>query len=109
MSTSYMHIGEDIDVDRYVICDYRVTTERSMEKAANSIAAEQSTGTWTDLTTTTQKIVDNYGAKVLSIDKDMTRIAYPVEDFSIEVLLASLTMLDVRQRVCVWFLPNDLP
>ena len=80
-----MHIGEDIDIDRYVICDYRVTTELSMEKAANSIAAEQSTGTWTDLTTTTQKIVDNYGAKVLSIDGDMTRIAYPVEDFSIEV------------------------
>ena len=85
MSTSYMHIGEDIDIDRYVICDYRVTTELSMEKAANSIAAEQSTGTWTDLTTTTQKIVDNYGAKVLSIEGDMTRIAYPVEDFSIEV------------------------
>ena len=80
-----MHIGEDIDIDRYVICDYRVTTELSMEKAANSIAAEQSTGTWTDLTTTTQKIVDNYGAKVLSIEGDMTRIAYPVEDFSIEV------------------------
>ncbi len=80
-----MHIGEDIDVDRYVICDYRVTTGLSMEKAANSIAAEQSTGTWTDLTTTTQKIVDNYGAKVLSIEGDMTRIAYPVEDFSIEV------------------------
>jgi ribulose-bisphosphate carboxylase large chain len=56
-----------------------------MEKAANAIAAEQSTGTWTDLTTTTQRIVDNYGAKVLSIEGDMTRIAYPVEDFSIEV------------------------
>ena len=80
-----MHIGEEIDVDRYVICDYRVTTQLPMEKAANSIAAEQSTGTWTDLTTTTQKIVDNYGAKVLSMDGNMTRIAYPVEDFSIEV------------------------
>ena len=80
-----MHIGEDIDVDKYVICDYKVTTQLPMEKAANSIAAEQSTGTWTDLTTTTQKIVDNYGAKVLSMDGNMTRIAYPVEDFSIEV------------------------
>ena len=80
-----MHIGEEIDVDRYVICDYRVTTDLPMEKAANAIAAEQSTGTWTDLTTTTQRIVDNYGAKVLSIEGDMTRIAYPVEDFSIEV------------------------
>jgi hypothetical protein len=38
-----------------------------------------------------------------------TYLARCFEDFSIEVLLASLTMLDVRQRVCVWFLPNDLP
>ena len=85
MATSYMHIGESIDEDRYVICDYRVTTELPMEKAANSIAAEQSTGTWTDLSTSTQRIVDNYGAKVLSINGDMTRIAYPVEDFSIDI------------------------
>lgn len=80
-----MHLGEDIDVDAYVICDYRVTTGMPMEKAANAIAAEQSTGTWTDLTTTTSKIVENYGAKVLSIDGDMTRIAFPVEDFSIDI------------------------
>ena len=85
MTTSYMHLGEDVDVDAYVICDYRVTTEMPMEKAANAIAAEQSTGTWTDLTTTTSKIVENYGAKVLSIDGNMTRIAFPVEDFSIDI------------------------
>ena len=80
-----MHLGEDVDIDAYVICDYRVTTDMPMEKAANAIAAEQSTGTWTDLTTTTSKIVENYGAKVLSIDGDMTRIAFPIEDFSIDI------------------------
>ncbi|MBE6516809.1 MAG: ribulose 1,5-bisphosphate carboxylase large subunit [Thermoplasmata archaeon] len=85
MATSYMHLGEDVDIDAYVICDYRVTTDMPMEKAANAIAAEQSTGTWTDLTTTTSKIVENYGAKVLSIDGDMTRIAFPIEDFSIDI------------------------
>lgn len=82
---SYMHIGEEIDVDGFVICDYRVTTNLPMDKAANSIAAEQSTGTWTDLTTTTEKIVDLYGARVLAIDKDMIKIAYPADDFSIDV------------------------
>lgn len=80
-----MHLGEEVDTDSYVICDYRVTTEMPMDKAANAIAAEQSTGTWTDLSTTTSKIVENYGAKVLSIDGNMTRIAFPVEDFSIEI------------------------
>lgn len=83
--TSYMHIGEDIDKDAFVICDYRVTTNLPMDKAANSIAAEQSTGTWTDLTTTTEKIIDLYGARVLNIDKDMVRIAYPADDFSIDI------------------------
>lgn len=85
MSTSYMHIGEEIDPDAYVVCDYRITTGLSMEKAANAVAAEQSTGTWTDLTTTTGRIVDDYGAKILSISGDTARIAFPVEDFSIEV------------------------
>ncbi len=82
---TYMHLGEQVDPDAYVICEYRVTTELPMEKAAAAIAAEQSTGTWTDLTTTTERIVDDYGAKVLSIEGDRTVIAFPVEDFSIEV------------------------
>ena len=80
-----MHLGEEIDIDSYVICDYRVTTDMPMDKAANAIAAEQSTGTWTDLSTTTSKIIENYGAKVLSIDENLTRIAFPVEDFSIDI------------------------
>lgn len=85
MTTSYMHIGEDVDPQDHVICDYRVTTDMPMEKAANAIAAEQSTGTWTDLTTSTSRIMEDYGAKVLSIEGDVTRIAFPVEDFSIEI------------------------
>lgn len=80
-----MHLGEQVDPDGYVVCEYRVTTDIPMEKAAASIAAEQSTGTWTDLTTTTERIVGDYGAKVLSIEGDRTVIAYPVEDFSIDV------------------------
>ena len=80
-----MHLGEEIDIDSYVICDYRVTTDMPMDKAANAIAAEQSTGTWTDLSTTTSKIIENYGAKVLSIDENLTRIAFPVEDFSVDI------------------------
>ena len=46
-SYSYLHLEENIDQDAFVICDYRVTTEMPMEKAAEAIAAEQSTGTWT--------------------------------------------------------------
>ena len=84
-SYSYLHLNEDIDIDSYVICRYRVTTELTMEKAAEAIAAEQSTGTWTGLTTLKDDVFRNYGAKVLKIDGDITEIAFPAEDFSIEV------------------------
>lgn len=82
---TYLHLNENIDVDDYVICKYRVTTDMTMEKAAESIAAEQSTGTWTDISTLNRKILENYGAKVLSIDGNVTEVAFPAEDFSIEI------------------------
>jgi ribulose-bisphosphate carboxylase large chain len=81
---SYMHLGESVDPDRYVICKYRVTTELSMERASEAIAAEQSTGTWTGISTLSQDIFENYGARVVDIKGDMVAIAYPEEDFSIE-------------------------
>ncbi len=82
---SYLHLGEDIDPDAFVVCDYRVTTDMPMEKAAEAIAAEQSTGTWTGITTLNDDVFEKYGARVEKINKDNVRIAYPVADFSLEV------------------------
>ena len=82
---SYLHLGEDIDQDAFVVCDYRVTTDMPMEKAAEAIAAEQSTGTWTGITTLKDDVFEKYGARVEKISKDNVRIAYPVADFSLEV------------------------
>ena len=82
---SYLHLGEDVDPDAFVICDYRVTSEMKMEKAAEAIAAEQSTGTWTGISTLSEDIFEKYGGRVLKISGDSIRMAYPVEDFSVEV------------------------
>lgn len=82
---SYLHLGEKVDQDDYVICKYRVTTDMPMKDAAQAIAAEQSTGTWTSLTTLKDDVFEKYGAKVLGIEGDRTTIAFPAEDFSIEV------------------------
>lgn len=82
---SYLYLDEDIDQDAFVVCDYRVTTQMDMKKAAEAIAAEQSTGTWTGISTLSQDIFDKYGGRVTKISNDRIRIAYPVEDFSIEV------------------------
>jgi len=81
---SYMHIGEEIDRDAHVICKYRVTTDLPIEKAAEAIAAEQSTGTWTGISTLDEDVFRNYGGKVIDIKGDMVYIAFPEEDFCIE-------------------------
>jgi len=82
---TYLHIGEPADPDKYVICEYRVTTDLPIEKAADAIAAEQSTGTWTGISTLDQGIIDRLGARVIAIDGDRITVEFPVDDFSIEV------------------------
>lgn len=84
-SYSYLALGEEIDRDGYVVCKYRVTTDLPIEKAAEAIAAEQSTGTWTGISTLNDEVFNNYAAKVTAIDGDMVTIAYPEADFSIKV------------------------
>ncbi len=84
-SYSYMHLGEPSDPDRYVVCRYRVSTDLPMEKAAEAIAAEQSTGTWTGISTLDRTIFDHLGARITSIEGDMVTAEFPVDDFSIEV------------------------
>ncbi len=83
-SYSYLHLGEPEDPDRNVVCRYRVTTDLSMEKAAEAIAAEQSTGTWTGISTLDRSIFDGLGARITSIDGDVIACEFPAEDFSIE-------------------------
>lgn len=84
-SYSYMALGEELDKDAYVITKYRVSTDLPIEKAAEAIAAEQSTGTWTGISTLNDDVFSKYAAKVTAIDGDMVTIAYPEEDFSIRV------------------------
>ena len=84
-SYSYLHLGEPEDPDEYVVCRYRVTTDLTMEKAAEAIAAEQSTGTWTGISTLDAGIFESLGARVTRIEGDMITVEFPADDFSIEV------------------------
>jgi len=85
MEYSYLHLGERMDPDEYVVCKYRVTTELPMEKAAESLAAEQSTGTWTGISTLDRHIFEKYGGKVTDIDGDLVTVAFPADDFSLDI------------------------
>ncbi|MDR0334913.1 MAG: ribulose 1,5-bisphosphate carboxylase large subunit, partial [Methanomassiliicoccaceae archaeon] len=82
---SYLHLGEKLDPDKYVVCRYRVTTDLPMKKAAESLAAEQSTGTWTNISTLERSIFEKYGGRVTDITGDNVTVAFPSADFSIEV------------------------
>jgi len=76
--------GED------VVCVYKVFTNLKIEQAARAIAAEQSTGTWTDISTRTDEIDRKYAAKVLSTRSFgktgyLVAVEYPIEDFDADV------------------------
>jgi ribulose-bisphosphate carboxylase large chain len=87
----YLHLGEVVDREGHVLCRYRVDSSLPLEAAANAIAAEQSTGTWTNISTTDEHIIRSYGGRVVQLTKGRGKgkgvidVAFPVEDFSLEV------------------------
>ncbi|MDD1773266.1 MAG: RuBisCO large subunit C-terminal-like domain-containing protein, partial [Methanomassiliicoccales archaeon] len=84
-SERYLHLGEKVDLDAHVVCKYKVETELPMERAAAAIATEQSTGTWTGLTTLREDVFSRLSGKVIDIKDNFAFIAFPVEDFSLEI------------------------
>jgi ribulose-bisphosphate carboxylase large chain len=84
-SEQYLHLGEKIDLDAHVVCVYRIKTDLPMKTAAAAIATEQSTGTWTGLSTLEEDIFRAYSGKVVDIHDDICEIAYPIEDFSLDI------------------------
>ena len=60
-----------------LIAKYRVETDLPMNKAAEAIASEQSTGTWTEV-----KGADSpLAARVIKAERDQVEIGFPVELF----------------------------
>ncbi|MBU3896836.1 MAG: type III ribulose-bisphosphate carboxylase [Nanoarchaeota archaeon] len=62
-----------------IICTFRLNP--CNKKSAGAVAAESSTGTWTTLTTSTEKRMLDLGAKVISIKGNLIKIAYSIELF----------------------------
>lgn len=64
-----------------LICLFRVEPNKvSMKKAAETVALESSTGTWSELTTE-KKYMQKLAAKVFYIKGNFVKIAYPCELF----------------------------
>jgi len=69
-----------------VIAKYYVRSGLPLEEAAKRIAEEESTGTWTHVSTTTKSIEKKYSARVGDIDRErhVVEIAYPYADFDLK-------------------------
>jgi ribulose-bisphosphate carboxylase large chain len=62
-----------------VIAKYRVETDLPIEKAAEAIAAEQSTGTWTEVER--EKLAGDLAARVIQAEGNFAYVAFPEELF----------------------------
>ncbi len=81
----YLHLDAPVDIDEHVMCKYKVGTDLKMTTAAAAIATEQSTGTWTKLSTLNEDNFLKRSGKVTKIEGNVATIAFPVEDFSLDI------------------------
>jgi len=64
-----------------VIAKYYVESRLPVKEAAKKICEECSTGTWTEVTTTTKGVEERYAAKVVDAKDNIAKIAIPMDDF----------------------------
>lgn len=98
---------------RDVVARYRVETDLPLRKAAEAIAAEQSTGTWTEV----RGAESDLAARVLSINGNTVEIEFPVELFEpgnipqyLSVIAGNLFGLEALKKVRLLdvYLPESL-
>ncbi|MFC1786904.1 RuBisCO large subunit C-terminal-like domain-containing protein [Halobacteriota archaeon] len=68
----------------FVECTYYVDSTMPIDRAARAIAAEQSTGTWTDISTKEKEVDERLGARVLEIEGSNVKIEFPIDLFEID-------------------------
>jgi ribulose 1,5-bisphosphate carboxylase large subunit-like protein len=85
-----MRFAQAIDEESHVIATYYLETGMDLNKAAEALAAEQSTGTWVRVGFESDDLIARYSAKVLEVEKlgkegelnkGRLRIAFPHGNF----------------------------
>jgi ribulose-bisphosphate carboxylase large chain len=97
-SFNYLRLDYKPDRRRELIATYRLEQAKGfkLEEVAQSIAAESSIGTWTQLKTLSSEVFEKLSAKIFKIEKEkkQIKIAYPealFEEGNISQLLSSVT------------------
>lgn len=77
------YVPDYVPLDTDLLCAFRIAPKSgvSMIEAAAAVAAESSTGTWTEVWSNQLTDIDFYKAKVYQIDGDIALIAYPLDLF----------------------------
>lgn len=80
-ATYYVPDYQPLETD--LLCAFRITPKPGVDmiEAASAVAAESSTGTWTEVWSNQLTDLDFYKAKVYKIEGDMAYIAYPMDLF----------------------------
>ena len=95
-----------------MICLFKVTPGKgvSMQRAMGAVAAESSTGTWTKLSTMSEKRMTKIGAKVFEIKGKYAKVAYASDLFepgNMPQILSSIAGNIFNMKEVEWLV--DLP
>nr|VDD88949.1 RuBisCO long chain, Form III-c [uncultured bacterium] len=85
MKDIYLQLKYKPRKDKEIIVTFYLESLEGLKKAAVEVAAESSIGTWTELSTMTDKIQRKLSAKIFYLDqkKKIIKIAYPLELFEL--------------------------
>lgn len=77
------YVPDYVPLDTDLLCAFRITPKSGVEmiEAAAAVAAESSTGTWTEVWSNQLTNLDFYKAKVYRIEGDIAYIAYALDLF----------------------------
>lgn len=81
-ATDY-YVPDYVPMNTDLLCAFRIQPKSGVDmiEAAAAVAAESSTGTWTEVWSNQLTSIDYYKAKVYRIEGDMAYIAYPMDLF----------------------------
>lgn len=91
----YFQLGYQPNYQEEIIATFYGESNNSLEELSEQVAGESSIGTWTKLTTLSDKVFQRLGARIFSLDKEnnIFKIAYPLALFeagNIPQLLSSV-------------------
>ena len=77
------YVPDYVPLDTDVLCAFRIQPQAGtdMVEAAAAVAAESSTGTWTEVWSNQLTDIDYYKARVYRLEGDIAYIAYPMDLF----------------------------